>query len=69
MENLVSAVAQKTGMPVDFVETCIVLHQRQYPGSWQDWRHDDRVKAMCAMLREAKTAGETSPTRIVDFHG
>jgi hypothetical protein len=68
-KNIFLIVSKNTGMEVEMVKICIVLHQRQFPASWQDWDISERSKAMSAMINQATIAGETVPARIVEFYG
>ena len=77
MNELAKAIFDELSIPdqyrnyidVDFIAGCIRQHQDQYPGSWQNWKFDDRKKAMMKMMRDAINKHELSPARIVMFFG
>lgn len=49
----------------DRVEAVIREHQSNYPGSWQEWKHEEMLEVMTKLMLKAIRSQETAPARIV----
>jgi hypothetical protein len=51
----------------DRVEAVIREYQSKYPGSWQEWKHEEMLEVMTKLMLKAIRLQETAPARIVDL--
>ena len=65
IRNLAEVVSDNTGMDAANVEAIIAAHQRQFPGSWQDWTVGGKSAWLEKIVNRAIKERDTAPERVV----
>lgn len=63
--NLAEVVASNTGMDAANVEAIVSAHQRQFPGSWQDWTVAGKSAWLEKIVNRAIKERDTATERVV----